>query len=177
MQLALQGAGNVAPNPMVGAILVCENKIIGEGFHQHYGQAHAELNCINSVADNNAPLIEKSTLYVSLEPCAHFGKTPPCADLIIKHKIAEVVIGCRDSYKEVDGKGIKRLKDAGINVTVGVLEKEALAFLTPPVVRSSRHKVDYYIHASSGSDGSMPTVLLKLSVRAGYTIQAPDDSI
>jgi diaminohydroxyphosphoribosylaminopyrimidine deaminase / 5-amino-6-(5-phosphoribosylamino)uracil reductase len=126
LQLAQQGAGNVAPNPMVGAILVCENKIIGEGFHQHYGQAHAELNCINSVADNNAPLIEKSTLYVSLEPCAHFGKTPPCADLIIKHKIAEVVIGCRDSYKEVDGKGIKKLKDAGINVTVGVLEKEAL---------------------------------------------------
>jgi diaminohydroxyphosphoribosylaminopyrimidine deaminase / 5-amino-6-(5-phosphoribosylamino)uracil reductase len=126
LQLARLGAGNVAPNPMVGAILVCENKIIGEGFHQHYGQAHAELNCINSVADDNAPLIKKSTLYVSLEPCAHFGKTPPCADLIIKHKIEKVVIGCRDSYKEVDGKGIERLKAAGIDVTVGVLEKEAL---------------------------------------------------
>ena len=93
------GTGNVAPNPMVGAVLVYENEIIGEGYHQQYGQAHAEVNCINNVSEANQSVIEKSTLYVSLEPCAHFGKTPPCADLIIKNKIPNVVIACRDSYE------------------------------------------------------------------------------
>jgi len=122
LQLAAMGAGNVAPNPMVGAVLVYKDKIIGEGCHQQYGQAHAEVNCINSAAD--AALISKSTLYVSLEPCAHFGITPPCADLIIKHNIPEVVIGCNDSFKEVNGKGIEKLKVAGVKVTVGVLENE-----------------------------------------------------
>ncbi len=126
LQLAALGAGQVAPNPMVGAVLVFENTIIGEGYHQQYGQAHAEVNCINSVTAANKKFIEQSTLYVSLEPCAHFGKTPPCADLIIKNKITAVIIGCRDSYNEVDGKGIQKLQAAGIKVTVGVLEKESL---------------------------------------------------
>lgn len=126
LQLAKLGAGNVAPNPMVGAVLVYENDIIGEGYHQQYGQAHAEVNCINNVSEANRSLIEKSTLYVSLEPCAHYGKTPPCADLIIKHKIPNVVVACRDSYEEVDGKGIQKLQQAGVNVTMGILEKEAL---------------------------------------------------
>jgi diaminohydroxyphosphoribosylaminopyrimidine deaminase/5-amino-6-(5-phosphoribosylamino)uracil reductase len=126
LQLAKLGEGHVAPNPMVGAVLVYENVIIGEGYHQRYGQAHAEVNCINSVSEANKSLIEKSTLYVSLEPCAHYGKTPPCADLIIKNNIPNVVIACRDSYEEVDGKGIEKLKQAGINVITGVLEKEAL---------------------------------------------------
>ncbi len=122
--LAAMGAGNVAPNPMVGAVLVYNGRVIGEGYHQHYGQAHAEVNCLNSVAAGDADLIFKSTLYVSLEPCAHFGKTPPCADLIINHKIPQVVIGCRDSFAEVDGKGIEKLKTAGVDLTVGILEKE-----------------------------------------------------
>ena len=126
LQLAKMGTGNVAPNPMVGAVLVYENEIIGEGYHQQYGQAHAEVNCINNVSEANQSVIEKSTLYVSLEPCAHFGKTPPCADLIIKNKIPNVVIACRDSYEEVDGKGIQKLQQAGVNVIVGILEKEAL---------------------------------------------------
>ncbi|MGF2412040.1 bifunctional diaminohydroxyphosphoribosylaminopyrimidine deaminase/5-amino-6-(5-phosphoribosylamino)uracil reductase RibD [Ferruginibacter sp.] len=126
LQLARLGAGYVAPNPMVGAVLVYDNAIIGEGFHQHYGKAHAEVNCIDSVAEENKCLIEKSTLYVSLEPCAHFGKTPPCANLIIKHKIPHVVIGCRDSFAAVDGKGIEKLKAAGVNVAVGILEAEAI---------------------------------------------------
>ncbi len=125
-QLALNGAGKVAPNPMVGAVLVYNNIIIGEGYHEQYGNAHAEVNCINSVLPENHLLIEKSTLYVSLEPCAHFGKTPPCADLIIKMKIPTVVIGCRDSYEEVNGKGIDKLIGAGITVISGVLEKEAI---------------------------------------------------
>jgi diaminohydroxyphosphoribosylaminopyrimidine deaminase/5-amino-6-(5-phosphoribosylamino)uracil reductase len=126
LQLARMGAGNTAPNPMVGAVLVYENKVIGEGYHQQYGKAHAEVNCINKVTAANKALIEKSTLYVSLEPCTHFGKTPPCADLIIKNKIPHVVIGCRDSYTEVDGRGIAKLKAAEVDVSVGVLEKEAL---------------------------------------------------
>lgn len=126
LQLAQKGAGDVAPNPMVGAVLVYSGIIIGEGYHQQYGQAHAEVNCINSVTATNKALIPKSTLYVSLEPCAHFGKTPPCADLIIKNNIPKVVIGCRDSYKEVAGKGIEKLKAAGVEVMVGILENKAL---------------------------------------------------
>jgi len=124
IQLAKLGAGNVAPNPMVGAVLVYKNKIIGEGYHQKFGEAHAEVNCINGVDEKNKSLIEKSTMYVSLEPCAHHGKTPPCADLIIKNKIKKVIIGCQDIYKEVAGKGIEKLQNAGVEVAAGVLENE-----------------------------------------------------
>ncbi len=125
LQLAKLGAGYVAPNPMVGAVLVHEDRVIGEGYHRVYGQAHAEVNCLNSVAEADRSLIGKSTLYVSLEPCAHHGKTPPCADLVISMKIPRVVIGCRDSYQEVDGRGIGKLEAAGVEVTTGVLEAEA----------------------------------------------------
>jgi len=124
LQLAKLGKGNVAPNPMVGTVLVYEDKIIGEGYHQQYGKAHAEVNCINSVSEANQHLIPLSTIYVSLEPCAHFGKTPPCANLIIQHKIKKVVIGCRDPFEQVDGKGIEKLENAGIAVVTGILEDE-----------------------------------------------------
>ena len=124
LQLAAMGAGQVAPNPMVGAVLVYNGRIIGEGYHQKFGQAHAEVNCINNVAGADKELIEKSTMYVSLEPCAHFGKTPPCADLIINNKIPNVVIGCGDSFAAVNGKGIESLKVAGVDVTLGILENE-----------------------------------------------------
>jgi diaminohydroxyphosphoribosylaminopyrimidine deaminase/5-amino-6-(5-phosphoribosylamino)uracil reductase len=124
LELAQLGAGNVAPNPMVGAVLVYEGRIIGEGYHQEYGKAHAEPNCIASVKDEDKHLVEKSTLYVSLEPCAHFGKTPPCADLIAKTKIPKAVIGCRDPFAQVNGKGIEKLKAAGVEVELGVLEEE-----------------------------------------------------
>ena len=126
IQLAELGAGNVAPNPMVGAVLVYDDKIIGEGYHKKYGEAHAEVNCINSVEEKNKHLIEKSTIYVSLETCAHYGKTPPCADLIIKNNIPKVVIGTKDIYKEVAGAGIEKLKNAGIEVLTGVLENECI---------------------------------------------------
>lgn len=116
----------VAPNPMVGAVMVYEDRIIGEGYHQKYGEEHAEVNCINSVIDTEKEFIAKSTMYVSLEPCAHFGKTPPCTNLIIENKIANVVIGCKDSFARVNGKGIEKLNAAGINVTLGILEKECL---------------------------------------------------
>lgn len=126
LDLATLGLGNVAPNPMVGAVLVHDNKIIGEGFHQQYGQAHAEVNCINSVKKHHQHLIQNSTLYVSLEPCNHFGKTPPCSDFIIAHKIHKVVIACTDPFEKVNGSGIKKLSDSGIEVITGILEKEAI---------------------------------------------------
>ena len=122
IELARLGAGHVAPNPMVGAVLVHEGRIIGEGYHKKFGEPHAEVNCINSVDPDDFGLITASTLYISLEPCSHHGKTPPCVDLIISKKIPEVVIGCRDPFKEVSGKGIARLKAAGIKVIENVLE-------------------------------------------------------
>lgn len=125
-ELALKGAGNTAPNPMVGAVLVYNDTIIGEGYHKQYGEVHAEVNCINSVPADKKDVISKSTLYVSLEPCAHYGKTPPCADFIIENKIPRVVIGCKDSFAAVNGKGIEKMKTAGIEVITGILEQEAL---------------------------------------------------
>jgi diaminohydroxyphosphoribosylaminopyrimidine deaminase/5-amino-6-(5-phosphoribosylamino)uracil reductase len=127
LELAVLGMGLVSPNPMVGAVIVYDDKIIGEGYHQKYGEAHAEVNAINQVIerfDNYAELLSQSTIYVSLEPCAHYGKTPPCADLIIKHQIPQVIIGCRDPFEAVNGKGIEKLQSAGIKVLTGVFENE-----------------------------------------------------
>lgn len=121
VELATLGAGSVAPNPMVGAVLVCQDKIIGEGYHACFGQAHAEVNCIANVPAHLRHLIPSSTLYVSLEPCAHVGKTPPCTGLIITQKIPKVVIGARDPFEKVNGKGIEQLRDAGVTVTTDVL--------------------------------------------------------
>jgi len=126
LELAAIGAGSVAPNPMVGAVLVHQGRIIGEGFHRKYGEAHAEINCLQSVREEDRQHIPASVMYVSLEPCAHHGKTPPCADRIILEKIPHVVIGCRDPFKEVDGRGIAKLNAAGIRTTVGILEKECI---------------------------------------------------
>jgi len=123
LELAQLGAGSVAPNPMVGCVIVHDGKIIGEGYTSPYGGNHAEVNAINSVTD--ASLLPHSTLYVSLEPCAHFGKTPPCANLIIEKNIRRVVIACLDPFAQVNGLGIKRLMEAGIDVKIGVLEAEA----------------------------------------------------
>lgn len=123
LELAQQGMANVAPNPMVGCVIVHDKKIIGEGFHEQYGKAHAEVNAINSVQDKS--LLSSATLYVNLEPCAHFGKTPPCANLIIKHQIPKVVIGCVDTFSEVSGKGIEQMQAEGIEVVVNILEKES----------------------------------------------------
>jgi diaminohydroxyphosphoribosylaminopyrimidine deaminase/5-amino-6-(5-phosphoribosylamino)uracil reductase len=128
LELALLGMGSVSPNPMVGAVIVHDDRIIGEGYHHRYGEAHAEVNAVNAVIEkhnNYADLLKDATIYVSLEPCAHYGKTPPCADLIIKHHIPKVVVGCRDPFEQVDGKGIEKLKDAGIEVITRVLEEES----------------------------------------------------
>ena len=127
LELAALGIGYVSPNPMVGAVIVHNEQIIGEGHHQRYGQAHAEVNAVNDVVQrysNYEELLRESTIYVSLEPCAHYGKTPPCADLIIKHQIPRVVVGCRDPFDAVNGKGIEKLQTVGVEVVVGFLEKE-----------------------------------------------------
>jgi len=120
--LAAKGLGYTAPNPMVGSIIVLDNIIIGEGYHERHGQAHAEVNAINSVMDKTT--LKNATLYVNLEPCNHYGKTPPCSNLIIEHKIKKVIIGATDPYPEVNGSGIQKLKDAGVEVITGVLEQE-----------------------------------------------------
>ncbi len=109
---------------MVGAVIVCDGRIIGEGWHRAYGQAHAEVNAISSVRPADKPLLSKSTLYVTLEPCSHYGKTPPCSKLIIESRIPRVVVGSCDPFSKVSGKGIKMLQDAGIDVAVGILENE-----------------------------------------------------
>lgn len=122
LQLATMGGGYTAPNPMVGAVLVVDNKIIGEGYHRRYGEAHAEPNAINAVNDKS--LLKQATLYVNLEPCSHYGKTPPCANLIARCGIPRVVIGTLDPNPKVSGNGVRILREAGIEVTVGVLEME-----------------------------------------------------
>jgi diaminohydroxyphosphoribosylaminopyrimidine deaminase/5-amino-6-(5-phosphoribosylamino)uracil reductase len=122
LQIAENGFGTTRPNPSVGAVIVHENKIIGEGFTSPFGSNHAEVNAINAV--KNKKLLKEATIYVTLEPCSHFGKTPPCADLIVKHQLKQVVIGCLDTNSLVAGKGIERLKNANIEVIVGVLEDE-----------------------------------------------------
>lgn len=124
IQLALNGRLTTAPNPMVGAVIVYHDRIIGEGYHHRHGEPHAEVNAINSVKEEDRQYLCKSTIYVSLEPCSHFGKTPPCANLIIDKGIPRVVIGARDTNAKINGGGIKKLIDAGIEVKVGVLEQE-----------------------------------------------------
>lgn len=122
IQLAKMGGVSVAPNPMVGAVITIDNRVIGEGYHKAFGQPHAEVNAVNSVKDKE--LLKKATIYVSLEPCSHFGKTPPCADLIVKYQFKRVVIACQDTFSKVSGKGIERIRNAGIQVELGLLEEE-----------------------------------------------------
>lgn len=124
LELAENGSGYVSPNPMVGCVIVFEGRIIGEGYHERYGGPHAEVNAIASVTDHLR--LQQSTLYVSLEPCSHHGKTPPCSDLIIEKKIPRVVVASRDPHEKVGGRGVQKLRDAGIEVIEGVLEKKAL---------------------------------------------------
>jgi len=124
LQLSRCGIYGARPNPMVGAVIVAQGRIIGEGYHRRCGEAHAEVNAFASVSGEDARLLPESTLYVSLEPCAHWGKTPPCADLIVRKGVRRCVVGCVDSFAKVSGRGIERIREAGIEVTVGVLEEE-----------------------------------------------------
>ncbi len=123
IEIARRGAGAVSPNPMVGSVIVCDGAVVGEGYHEVYGGPHAEVNAIASVADGE--MLHRSTLYVNLEPCSHHGKTPPCADLIVEKGIRRVVVGCGDPNPQVAGRGVARLRSAGIEVLEGVLEAES----------------------------------------------------
>jgi diaminohydroxyphosphoribosylaminopyrimidine deaminase/5-amino-6-(5-phosphoribosylamino)uracil reductase len=156
LDLAILGMGKVSPNPMVGAVIVHDDRIIGEGYHQQYGQAHAEVNAVNQVLsnfDNAEDLLRGSTIYVSLEPCAHYGKTPPCADLLIKHRIPQVVVGCRDPFPQVDGKGIEKLKDASIEVTLGILEKQCRFLNRRFFTRVQQHRPYVILKWAQTADG------------------------
>ena len=123
LQLAANGIQGARPNPMVGAVIVANGRIIGEGYHVRYGEGHAEVNAFASIRHEDEVLLPEATIYVSLEPCAHYGKTPPCAELIIRKGVRRVVVGCIDPFAKVKGKGIQLLREAGIEVTVGVLEE------------------------------------------------------
>ena len=124
LQLAANGLQNARPNPMVGAVIVAEGRIIGEGYHVRCGEGHAEVNAFASVKDADSYLLKDATIYVSLEPCAHYGKPPPCAELIVRKGVRRCVVGCVDPFAKVSGRGIAILREAGIEVTVGVLEEE-----------------------------------------------------
>lgn len=149
--LAQNGRCNTAPNPMVGAVIVCDGRIIGEGYHVRCGEAHAEVNAIRSVKDPS--LLERSTIYVSLEPCSHYGKTPPCADLIIEKKIPRIVIGCQDPFPEVAGRGIQKLRDAGLEVVVGVLEEECRQLIRRFTTFNLQHRPYIVLKWAESADG------------------------
>lgn len=166
LQLAALGAGSVAPNPMVGAVLVYGDVVVGEGYHRRYGQAHAEVNCIKDAEDrfasgewdhlgwaSSAALLEACTLYVSLEPCAHHGKTPPCADMVIAKGIPRVVVGIRDPFKEVDGKGIDKLLKAGVALTYPVLEDECRWLNRRFFTVHTRHRPYIVLKWAESADG------------------------
>lgn len=164
IELACYGRGSVAPNPMVGAVIVQNGRIIGEGYHRKYGEAHAEVNAIASVRDEE--LLKDSTIYVSLEPCSHFGKTPPCSELIIRKGIPRVVIGCLDPFPEVSGRGVKMLREAGVEVVTGVLEREARE-LNPAFMTYQIRKRPYvYLKWAQSADGYMDRLRTDASVPA-----------
>ena len=151
IQLARNGLCNAAPNPMVGAVIVHNGRIIGEGYHARCGEAHAEVNAIRSVKDES--LLKESTIYVSLEPCSHYGKTPPCADLIINKGIARVVVGCMDPFSLVAGRGIEKLRRAGIEVTVGVLEEECKELIRRFVTFNTQQRPYILLKWAQSADG------------------------
>jgi diaminohydroxyphosphoribosylaminopyrimidine deaminase/5-amino-6-(5-phosphoribosylamino)uracil reductase len=156
LELAANGLGNVAPNPMVGAVLVKDGKIIGEGCHQQYGKSHAEVNAVNDFLNrdgSNAGELMLATLYVNLEPCNHHGKTPPCTELIIRHKIREVIIGCADPNKKTTVSGIKVLKDSGCKVIEGVLKKESEELNRRFIIYHTKHRPYIILKYAQSKDG------------------------
>lgn len=159
LQLALNGKGYAKPNPMVGAVVVHEGKIIGEGYHRNYGGAHAEVNAINNVKDKS--LLKKSTIYVSLEPCSHYGKTPPCAQLIVDSGIPRVVVACLDPYPAVSGRGIGMLKETGVEVVFGVLENEAKELNKDFFLTQTHNRPYIYLKWAQTKDGFIDKVRME----------------
>ena len=190
LELAEYGAGHVSPNPMVGAVIVSpDGRIIGEGWHRRYGEGHAEVNAMASVKKSDQPLISQSTVYVTLEPCSHYGKTPPCAKLLIEKGVKEVVVGLVDPFAEVSGRGIRMLRDAGIKVRVGCLEDECRAinsrFLTahslkrPHITLKWAQTSDGYIASFDKKTGSLQPMQIsnELSQIAVHRLRAVTDAI
>lgn len=188
LQLARCAVGSTSPNPMVGAVIVCDDRIIGEGYHIRAGEPHAEVNAVASVAANKRSLLCRSTIYVSLEPCSHYGKTPPCADLILSCKIPRVVVGVTDANAQVNGGGIARLRAAGVEVVVGVMEREAYEinknFFTyhrlsrPCVTLKWAESADGFIDAVR-DDSSLPPARIStpLSQVSVHRLRAHNDAI
>ena len=157
LELAAAGRGYVSPNPMVGAVLCYEGRVIGQGWHKQFGGPHAEVNCLNAVSAADQHLISKSTMYVTLEPCAHYGKTPPCADLLIDSGIQHVVVAAVDPFDAVKGQGIARMRDAGLRVDKGLLEKEAIALNCRFFTYHIQHRPYITLKWAETADGFMGT--------------------
>ena len=153
LQLASNGQQNAQPNPMVGAVIVHQGRIIGEGYHVRCGEGHAEVNACASVKPEDEPLLKESTIYVSLEPCSHYGKTPPCADLLISKGFKRCVIGCQDPFAKVQGRGIQKLRDAGMEVTVGVLKTECEALNKRFMTFHGKHRPYVTLKWAQSADG------------------------
>ena len=183
LQLARCGRNESRPNPMVGAVIVADGRIIGEGYHVRCGEGHAEVNAFASVRPEDEPLLPQATIYVSLEPCSHWGKTPPCCDLIVKKGVRRVVVGCVDDFAKVQGRGIARLREAGIEVTVGVLEEECRwlnrRFLTfhrehrPWIVLKWAQTADGYID----DGGRALKISTPVTQRLVHKLRAEEDAI
>jgi diaminohydroxyphosphoribosylaminopyrimidine deaminase/5-amino-6-(5-phosphoribosylamino)uracil reductase len=154
LQLAQNGRRHAKPNPMVGAVIVsADGRIIGEGWHQRCGEGHAEVNAFASVKKEDEALLPQATIYVSLEPCSHYGKTPPCADLIVRKGVRRVVCGCIDPFAKVQGRGVERIRKAGIEVTVGVLEAECLALNKRFITFQTHHRPFITLKWAQTADG------------------------
>ncbi len=171
IQLARNGVCEAAPNPMVGAVIVHKGRIIGEGYHQCCGGPHAEVNAVRSV--RCPELLKESTIYVSLEPCSHYGKTPPCADMIIEKGIPRVVIGCEDPFAKVAGRGIRKLRDAGIDVKVGVLEDACLALNRRFMTFHTHSRPFITLKWAESADGFMDTVRMDYINEKPYVFSTP----
>lgn len=183
LQLASYGRENAKPNPMVGAVIVHNGRIIGEGYHIRCGEGHAEVNAFASVKPCDEVLLKDSTMYVSLEPCSHYGKTPPCCDLIIKKGVRHVVVGCVDPFAKVAGRGIEKMRAAGIEVEVGVLEKECLELNRKFITFNTLHRpyiILKWCQTSNGflDDNCHPTLLSNSFTKMlSHKLRAENDAI
>lgn len=174
IQLAKSSMTDTHPNPNVGAVIVARGRIIGEGYHRRCGQPHAEVNAVASVAPDDRPLLAESTIYVTLEPCSHYGKTPPCARLIIDSGIPRVVIACGDPFDKVRGRGVAMLRDAGIEVVEGVLEDEARALNPRFFTAHNLHRPFIMLKWAQSADGFMDAV--RHPDEPAFTFSSPLDS-
>lgn len=170
LRLAESGRGSVSPNPMVGAVIVAaDNRIIGEGWHRRYGQAHAEVNAVNSVSPDDIPLLSHATIYVTLEPCSHYGKTPPCAEMLIRKGFKRVVVATADPFDKVSGRGIAMLRDAGITVDVGTLEAESRALNATFFTAHTRRRPFVTLKWAQSADGYISAKSSRLQLSTPLT--------